>query len=99
MTWVGRDHPATSLRLHLSCGQGRDRGRAESGQCGMQGQESRQPASAQLRAAPVCTAERELSPLLHEITGCQTWIRSKSLLFKGREFIRIINNKAPSVWV
>lgn len=42
-------------------------------------------------------AEGSLSPLVREITGCQTSIKSESLLFKDGEFIRIINNETP-VW-
>lgn len=45
-------------------------------------------------AVPACHSRREsLSPLLREITRCQISVKSKSLLFEDKEFIRIFNSK------
>lgn len=80
----------------LICSQGSNRAGDDGGKGSTvcKGRRASTSVSLSHHAIPACHSRREsLSPLLREITQCQIAVKSKSLLFKDKEFIRILNRK------
>lgn len=80
----------------LICSQGSNRAGDDGGKGSTvwKGRRASTSVSLSHRAIPACHSRREsLSPLLCEITQCQIAVKRKSLLFKDKEFIRILNRK------